>query len=73
MRTPGIAGIAAIDCPSCGRPLQDYDAPEPLLGLTRLNARCHHCRTEQLLEIDHWRGETSVRSVSNSPWAEPAA
>ena len=71
MREPGIAGITSIECPSCSRRLRDYDAPTFLSGLVRVTARCHGCLTEQVLEIDHWRGGASVRAVSHVPWALP--
>jgi len=73
MRTPGIAGISDIECPACRRTLHDYDPPEVLHGLTRVTARCHHCMTEQVLRIDHWRGETNVSAISQGPWVRPTA
>ena len=71
MRTPGIAGITSIECPSCRRRLRDYDPPEPWKGLVRVTARCHACLTEHQFEIDHRGAETHVWAVRSKAWAKP--
>ena len=73
MHASGISGITDIECPRCGTTLREFDAPEILHGITRLTARCRHCRTEQVLRIDRWRGETSVSGIDERPWAQPAS
>lgn len=70
MQTLGLTGIASIECPTCGRAFSDYDAPVPWKGILRVTARCRHCRTEELLEIDQGQHETSVRGISRTPWVE---
>ena len=72
MRTPGLPGITSIECPGCGTRLQDYDAPHKVNGFIRLLARCHKCRTQQLLEVDQGEFVTSVVSIARSAWSGAA-
>ncbi len=66
MRTPGIHGIASVECPRCGRPFTDYDAPVPWLGSFHLTARCHTCHLEHLFEVEVGSRESSVVAVSRT-------
>jgi len=67
----GLASVISVECPLCGSRLDDLDPPVNVHGLAQVTARCHRCHTEQVLEIDSWRGETRVTGIRNSPWTPP--
>jgi hypothetical protein len=68
-----IDGIASIDCPVCGVPFRAYGPETRVHGVLRVEAACHACLAEHTLEIDRWRGETSVRSINTRFPSRPPA